>query len=152
MSQSNRPSQANETETTYEVDKLAFETHPDRGYVGKAFYLKNGQGNALIQIFKEKNLLRQFLFPAYKIWNISAHFRDIVDGEIAESSRGYEMAAWDGIQGATFIIPDSPVPKDNKALSVSGQQKEKPWYDREDWEIPGNGGTNDHLFEDHEEE
>ena len=82
------------------VKKIAFETHPDRGYTARASYLeKPDSGNALIEIFKDGKPLRQFLFPAYKIWNISAHFPDIVDGEIAESSRGYEMAAWDGIQG-----------------------------------------------------
>lgn len=47
------------------------------------------------------------MFPAYKVWNIAAHFKDIVDGEIEQSTRGYEAAAWNGISGAIFIVPDS---------------------------------------------
>lgn len=96
----------NETpQKTYDIDSVAFESKaPDRGYTVKASYLK-GMQNALIEIFKDGQPLREFLFPAYKVWNISAHFSDIVDGEIEKSSRGYEMAAWDGISGATFIIP-----------------------------------------------
>lgn len=31
---------------------------------------------------------------------------------------------------------------------IAGRIYRKPWYEREDWEVPGNGGTNDHLFED----
>lgn len=71
----------------------------DRGYNVKAWYLtdtENSKGDALIEICKDNVLVRQFLFPSYKIWNISAHFSDIVDGEIANSTKGYEMAAWTG--------------------------------------------------------
>lgn len=91
----------------YTVDKVAFESKEDRGYKCKATYLKepNG-GDALIEIFKDGKPLRAFLFPAYKIWNIAAHFRDIVDGELEGSASGYKMAAWNGISGATFILPE----------------------------------------------
>ena len=92
---------------TYHIEKVAFETPPDRGYVAKASYLKPpNDGDALIEISKDGVPLRQFLFPAYKIWNIAAHFRDIVDGEIENSAKGYEMVAWNGITGATFILPE----------------------------------------------
>ena len=94
------------------VDKIAFEgpKEPDRGYTVRASYLKEPHaGDALIEIFKDGKLLRHFLFPAYKIWNISAHFRDIVDGEIEKSARGYEMAAWDGISGAVILTPNDKV-------------------------------------------
>ncbi len=83
---------------TYEIDKVAFESkEPDRGYTVKASYLKQPAGDALIQIFKDGELLREFMFPAYKVWNIAAHFRDIVDGEVEKSASGYEMAASTGI-------------------------------------------------------
>lgn len=85
-----------------EIEKLAFEIPDDRGFTCKAHYLKNPSGDALIEIFRDGNLMREFLFPAYKIWNIAAHFRDIVDGELLNSPHGYEMAAWNGISGATF--------------------------------------------------
>ena len=94
--------------TEYEVESIAFEgpKTPDRGYTIRASYLKEPhKGDALIEIFKDGQPLRRFLFPAYKIYNLSAHFSDIVDGEIENSARGYEMAAWDGISGATIIMP-----------------------------------------------
>lgn len=95
--------------TTPVVESIAFESkQPDRGYTVKASYLMPpNAGDALVEIFKDGQPLRSFLFPAYKIWNIAAHFRDIVDGEIEKSNRGYEMAAWDGISGAVFILPKS---------------------------------------------
>ncbi len=91
---------------SYEVESIAFESkQPDRGFTCRASYLKSpNNGDALIEIFKDDKPLRGFLFPAYKIWNIAAHFRDIVDGEIEGSARGYEMASWNGITGATFIL------------------------------------------------
>jgi len=77
-----------------EIDKLAFESkEPDRGYTVRASYLKEPDArDALVEIFKDGKPLRQFRFPAYKVWNIAAHFRDIVDGEIEKSASGYEMA------------------------------------------------------------
>lgn len=87
-----------------EIESVAFEgpkSGPDRGYTVKASYLKEPRkGDALIEIFKDGQPLRAFLFPAYKIWNIAAHFSDIVDGEVAGNASGYEMAAWNGISGA----------------------------------------------------
>lgn len=84
-----------------EIESMAFESkQPDRGYTVKASYLKQPKGDALIEIFKDGDPLRAFLFPAYKVWNIAAHFSDIVDGEIAGDARGYEMAAWNGISNA----------------------------------------------------
>lgn len=67
-----------------EIEKIAFESkEPDRGYTIKASFLKKpNDGDALVEIFKDGIKLREFMFPAYKIWNIAAHFRDIVDGEI----------------------------------------------------------------------
>ena len=79
--------------------KAAFDIE-DRGYGARAWYLEDtpdSKGDALIEIFKGDQLLREFLFPAYKIWNIAAHFHDIVDGELENSARGYQMAAWTGL-------------------------------------------------------
>ena len=69
----------------------------DRGYNVKAFYLVEPKSDALIQITKDGKMLREFLFPAYKIWNIAAHFKDIVDGELENHADGYAMAASNGI-------------------------------------------------------
>lgn len=89
------------------IDSVAFESkQADRGYTIKASYLIQPERDALVEIFKDGNPLRAFLFPGYKVWNLAAHFKDIVDGEIAGNTSGYEMAAWDGISNATFYIPE----------------------------------------------
>jgi len=92
-----------------EIDKLAFESkEPDRGYTVRASYLKEPDArDALVEIFKDGQPLRQFMFPAYKVWNIAAHFSDIVDGEIERNAGGYERAAWDGITGAVVVTPNA---------------------------------------------
>lgn len=40
-----------------------------------------------------------FSTPAYKIYNLQAHFSDIVDGEIENSDSGYQIAASTGLEG-----------------------------------------------------
>jgi hypothetical protein len=92
-----------------EKEKLAFERNENyKGYNIKAWYLKEpNNGNALIEIFKDGKIIREFNFPAYKIYNLAAHFEDIVESEIAQNTKGYEEAAWDGISGATIFIPDN---------------------------------------------
>ena len=93
-----------------EIEKVAFENldKPDRGYAVRASYLKepNG-GDALIEIFKDGAVIRSFKYPAYRIWNIAAHFSDIVDGEIEKHDGGYRAANWNGItpQGDPEPLP-----------------------------------------------
>ena len=75
----------------------------DRDFNAKAWYLKNteeSKGDALIEIKYKDKLIREFLFPSYKIWNIAAHFHDIVDGELSKDNkgRGYEIAASTGLE------------------------------------------------------
>src|ERR1035437_6551934 len=74
-----------------EIDKIAFESkHPDRGFTVRASYLKAPDaGDALIEIFHDGKPVRDFRWPAYKVWNIAAHFSDIVDGELANNDGGY---------------------------------------------------------------
>jgi hypothetical protein len=72
----------------------------DRDYGARAWYLKDtseSKGDALIEITFGGEIIRKFIFPAYKIWNIQAHFADIVDGEIEKNDSGYRMAASTGI-------------------------------------------------------
>lgn len=81
-----------------EIDKEIFaSTQADRGFTVKAFYLKEPSGgDALVEIYRDGEPYRRFLFPAYKIWNIAAHFSDIVTGEIEGNFSGYDMAGWTG--------------------------------------------------------
>lgn len=83
-----------------EKGKLIYETTSDRGYTAKAWEIKDdAQGESLIEICKDNNIVRSFKFPSYKIWNISAHLSDIVDSEIANNTNGYSMAASTGLEG-----------------------------------------------------
>lgn len=80
-------------------DNIIFEGPkiPDRGYVCRATDKKDGSGNATIEIIKDGGTVRTFDFPAYKVWNIAAHFSDIVDSEIAGNTNGHQLAAWNGL-------------------------------------------------------
>jgi hypothetical protein len=82
----------------------------DRGFNVKAWYLKDtetSKGDALIEVSYNNKIIRKFLFPAYKIYNIAAHFSDIVDGELSkdEKTRGYAIAASSGLGGFAPIQP-----------------------------------------------
>ena len=75
----------------------------ERGYNVKAWYLKDTdteKGDALIEIKKDEKLLKSFIFPAYKIWDIAAHFSDIIDSEEAKNFDGYKIAASTGLGGS----------------------------------------------------
>ena len=81
----------------------------DRGFNAKAWHLKDtdsSKGDALIEIRYNRKLIRSFLFPSYKIWNIAAHFGDIIDGELSKNDkeRGYKIAASTGFEGV-FVVP-----------------------------------------------
>lgn len=82
--------------------EFAFERE-DRGYTVRAYYLEEPKGEALIEIYKGDLLLKKFTFPSYKIWNIAAHFSDIVDSEIAKNNEGYKIASSDGFGGHAII-------------------------------------------------
>lgn len=75
-------------------DKLAFEGETG-GYQFEAWYLTEPKGEALVTISKDGALVREFLWPAYKVWNIAAHAEDIV----ADIERGLAIAGWDGLGG-----------------------------------------------------
>jgi hypothetical protein len=78
------------------IDKLAFERNtPINGYMFRAWYLSEPKADALVQISKDGAVVREFLWPAYKIWNIPAHEQDIVD----DIERGLRIAASTGLEG-----------------------------------------------------
>lgn len=84
-------------------EKLAFE-QKDRNFKIKVWYLEEpNDGNALVQLFYGRKMIRKMLYPGYKIWNLSAHFSDIVDGELENSDRGYQIAGATGFGGT--IMP-----------------------------------------------
>lgn len=87
--------------TKLKIEKVAFECEI-RGYYFKATYLQEPAGEALIEISKDGNVVREFLFPAYKIWNIAAHADDIADGLEKESDEGLYVAGSNGLGGNAY--------------------------------------------------
>lgn len=90
-----------------ERDKPEFDI-TDRGYNVKAWHLKDtkeSKGDARIRIRKDGKLIKEFLYPSYKIWNIAAHFSDIVDGELESSDSGYRIAGSNGLGGGVMPKP-----------------------------------------------
>jgi hypothetical protein len=84
----------------HDIEKVAFEgpETPDRGYTMRVSYLKPpASADALVEVMKDKVVVRMFLFPAYKIYNLQAHFGEIVDSEIEKNDNGYRQAAWCGV-------------------------------------------------------
>lgn len=69
---------------------------PDRGFTVKAHKLLSPVGDALVEIYKDGEPYRRFLYPAYKVWNIAAHFGEIVTSEIDGNMAGYDAAGWTG--------------------------------------------------------
>ena len=88
------------------IEKSVFSSPPDRGFMAKAWYLSEPAGDALVEIYREGQPYRRFLYPSYKIWNIAAHFSDIVDGEIEGNMAGYDLAGWNGFE----VVPIREIP------------------------------------------
>jgi hypothetical protein len=76
--------------------------HEHRGYRFVSTDLPESKGDCLIEIFKGEQLVREFLWPGYKIWNIPAHADDIVDGLEENSNDGIKVAGSTGLGGNVF--------------------------------------------------
>lgn len=74
----------------------------DRGFRARAWHIEDGNGDALIEIQKDGKIYKEFKYPSYKIWNIAAHFSDIVDGELKNSDVGYRVAGSNGLGGVVM--------------------------------------------------
>ena len=83
------------------IEKVAYNDEID-GYNFKATYLKKPEGEALIEISKDGNILKEFLFPSYKIWNIPAHAKDIINGLENNSDSGLCVAGSTGLGGNAY--------------------------------------------------
>lgn len=83
------------------IETVAYEMD-HKGYHFKATYLKEPKGDALIEISKDGVMVKEFFFPAYKIYNISAHADDIVLGLEQESDSGLKIAGSDGLGGNAY--------------------------------------------------
>jgi hypothetical protein len=75
------------TETNHEVALVPFDTKdtPYRGFHVRASYLKPPKDrDAWIEIFRDGQPWRSYYYPAYRIYNIAAHFSDMVDGQLED--------------------------------------------------------------------
>jgi hypothetical protein len=96
------------------IDKLAFESRDPRdGFTLHVYWLTKPKGDALVEIRKDEQPYRRFLYPAYKVFNLSAHWEDIVQSEIQGNLAGYDLAGWDG-----FNVVHPQVLKDRKESAV----------------------------------
>lgn len=83
------------------IEKVAY-SGIHHGYTFTATYLIEPKGEALIEIHKDRKLVKEFLFPAYKIYNIVAHADDIIDGFEENSDVGLRIAGSDGLGGNSY--------------------------------------------------
>ena len=89
------------------IDKVAFDIQePDRGFTMKAYYLNVPRGDALVELYRDGLPYHRFLWPVYKVFNLSAHFSDIVDDEISRNFPGYDLAGWNNISCAPVAVRD----------------------------------------------
>ncbi len=78
--------------------EIAFDYKHDEHFRFVATYLEIPRGDALIEIFKDAKLIKEFLFPGYKIYNIPAHAHDIVE----DLERGLTIAGSTGLGGNVY--------------------------------------------------
>jgi len=84
---SNSEDVARTAETSHEVAQVAYDTKdtPYRGFHVRASYLKAPKDrDAWIEVFRQGSVWRSYYYPAYRIYNIAAHFSDMVDSQIVE--------------------------------------------------------------------
>jgi len=67
-----------------------------------ATYLTEPVNQAVIEVFKAGEIVRSFLWPAYKIWNIAAHADDIARGLESGSDEGLKIAGDTGFGGNVY--------------------------------------------------
>lgn len=70
------------------VNSVAYDTSdkPYRGFSVRASYLEApNDRNAWCEVFKDGAAYKSFYCPAYRIYNVVAHFNDMVDLEIHEA-------------------------------------------------------------------
>lgn len=87
------------------VEKLAFESPEVNGHRISAWYLTEPKGDCLVKITKGNDLIREFLYPAYKVWNLAAHADEIIASEIEKNMEGYRLAGSDGLGGSVMPRP-----------------------------------------------
>lgn len=78
------------------------ETH--RGYSIEMFWGEGENARGIVTRDSDGVVIYRFLYPAYKIFNIQAHWSEIVDGELENSNIGWLHAGSDFLGGC--VMPD----------------------------------------------
>lgn len=68
----------------------------DRGYRVRVWRLTDPK-DALVEFDHGVENLRKYLIPAYKMWNVAAHFNDMVDAEIFSKENAIENRIGDHV-------------------------------------------------------
>ena len=93
--------EANLTEE-HEIESVAYDTSekPYRGFTVRASYLKAPrQQDALIEMFRDGKRWNCFYYPAYRIYNIVAHFNESVDAKLEEEAENPSAHVAAGVTG-----------------------------------------------------
>jgi ketosteroid isomerase-like protein len=71
------------------IESVAYDTaeRPYRGCSVRASYLKDSQ-HAWIEITRDGKVIRGYEYPAYRIYNIAAHFNEYVDDLLSDDPQG----------------------------------------------------------------
>lgn len=73
-----------------------------KGFTVQMFWGDGPDARGVITRDEDGKQLQQFTYPAYKIFNIQAHWSDIVEGELNNSDSGWLMAGSDGLGGGVM--------------------------------------------------
>lgn len=87
------------------IDKLAFESPEIKGHKISAWYLHEPKADCLVKVSKGELIIREFLYPGYKVWNLAAHAEEIIESEIDKNVEGYRCAGSDGLGGGVMPRP-----------------------------------------------
>ena len=71
----------------------------------RGYHFRSEEGEAgmsTITISKGGTVVREFKFPTYKIFNISAHADDVINGLEKDSDAGLLVAGSDGLGGNAY--------------------------------------------------
>lgn len=83
------------------AEKIAFEVE-HKGFKAVGYWGDGADGRVVVT--REGQPFKEFTYPAYKIFNIAAHWIDIVEGELQNSDEGYRIAGSDGLGGC--VMPE----------------------------------------------
>ena len=91
--------------------KVAFEVE-HKGFRAVGYW--GGGADGRVVVSKDGEQIKEFAYPAYKIFNIAAHWHDIIDGELEGNGNGWLLAGWSGF-GACVLpaaLAEKPLKND----------------------------------------